>query len=223
MSEYLYPYAAFVNLVSTTPRYLWAQDRLKKSYDRYASGVAALHLFQGESSVGAKPHKESNYNFKVHALQKLIDYGYSQIVWLDASVVFVNSPAYVIQRIQDTGFFMEDSAWSVGHWCNDRTLHYFGITREQAYDMPMFSTGITGIDMNNSMGQEFFYRWKQSMLDGYFHGSWDNHRHDMTCASIIANLMGLQHDYTKAYTYFPYVGGTYGPPPDTAIGHLEGI
>ena len=45
---------------------------------------------------------------------------------------------------------MEDSGHSVGQWSNEQTLQYFGITREEADAMAMFSSGFTGIDLTNA-------------------------------------------------------------------------
>jgi len=58
------------------------------------------------------------------------------------------------------------------------------------------------------------------MLDGQFIGSWQDHRHDMTCGSIIANKLGMK-----------YVGGEdwlhYAPvdqqPKEGVIFHASGL
>ena len=62
--------------------------------------------------------------------------------------------------------------------------------------MPMFAAGYCGFDFKNGKAQEFFAEWKESMLNGCFRGSWTDHRHDMTCASIIAH----KHDMVKDYS-----------------------
>ena len=98
-----------------------------------------------------------------------------------------------------------------------------GISRDEANQMPMFSAGFTGLDFANPIAVEFFDKWKQSMLDGQFLGEWSNHRHDMTCASIIANKMGLLKDYSSGGNYFAYVGSGYGEQKQSVICNLLGV
>jgi len=123
----------------------------------------------------------------------------------------------------------------VGTWANDRSLEYFGITRDEAMGMEMHGNGgFFALDFETEIANEFFNRWKQAMLDGMFKGEWTNdrrtesmderckgHRHDMTCGSIIANQLGM-----TAYTpnrYMAYVGDQYAPPPDSAVMYCQGI
>jgi hypothetical protein len=216
---------AIVNLVSPIQRYLIGQSRLLKSYHDFVglrNGIE-FHSFIDEATIGSPPHHENPYAFKLYAIEKLRHLGVTQILWLDASVVFVRDCQPIFDIIQNTGFFFEAAGHYVGSWSNEQTLEYFGITREEANTMPMFSAGLTGLNFENDRAVEFFNSWKHSMLNGMFKGSWADHRHDMTCGSIIANKMNLQRLYADAGTYFPYVGGGYAAPKETAIGHLIGI
>jgi hypothetical protein len=149
--------------------------------------------------------------------------GYEQVLWLDASVVFVKHSQAIFDWIQKYGFFFEEAGHLVSTWCNDRTLEYFGLSRDEASTMPMFSAGFTGLDFTNPIAIEFFDKWKQSMLDGQFLGEWSNHRHDMTCASIIANKMGLVKNYSSGGNYFAYSGSGYGQPKESVICNLLGV
>ena len=88
--------------------------------------------------------------------------------------------------------------------------------------MPMFAAGYCGFDFTHGLAQEFFAEWKESMLNGCFKGSWSDHRHDMTCASIIANKHDMVKDYSSGGQYFAYIGEVYGTPLPTVVGHLIG-
>lgn len=216
---------AIVNLISNTPKYVVGQQRLIKSYHDVIgvnSGID-LHTFIDERSVGSPMHHENSYAFKVYAIEKVWQLGYSHIFWADASIAFVKNPQPVFDKISETGFFFEDSGHAIGSWCKEETLSYFGITREQAMSMAMYSSGMTGINFDTPAGVHFFTRWKQSMLDGHFRGDWSIHRHDQTCASIIANQMDLVKHWASAGEYFAYIGDVYGPPKPTAVGHLLGV
>jgi hypothetical protein len=216
---------AIVNLVSEDERYIKAQRRLIQSFHEFGGSYSECDFlrFAGERIVGSPMHHENPYAFKIYAFDFLSNLGYEQILWLDASITFVKNVKPIFDWIDEKGFFMEDSGHSVGQWSNEQTLQYFGITREEANAMAMFSAGFTGIDLTNRTGMEFFQRWKQSMLDGYFHGDSSNHRHDMTCGSIIANQMGISKVYSSVGNYFAYIGDGYGQPNENAVCHIVSI
>lgn len=230
---------AIVNLVSDTAAFIDAQNRLRKSLEGKFHGE--FFGFVGEKSVGAPPHIENPYAFKIYAIQRVREeHGYDQILWLDASVYAVKPVDEIFDRIQKLGLFMEEAGHYAGTWCSDRTLEYFGITRDQAMIMPMYSAGFSGFDFRNPKAQEFFAEWKESMLNGQFKGGWNNpgpsfpeskdqrcqgHRHDMTCGSIIANKHGLVKEgyYNSGGKYFAYIGPGYQPPGPDVLFHLQGI
>lgn len=216
---------AIVNLVTSTTPHINAQRRLIESYRQHhaTENCPALVATIGESQIGSPAHSINPYAFKIYAIQQAILSGYKQILWVDASIVFVRNSQPIFDWIEENGVFMEEAGHYVGTWCNDRTLEYFGISRAEANQMPMFSAGFTGIDITNPKGLEFFNKWRQSMLDGQFVGSWSDHRHDMTCGSIIANQMGLNNTYSSGGNYFAYVGSGYSKPKETVICHLLGI
>lgn len=211
---------AIVNLATNDSMYVQAQNRLRNSTLPYSSEFDFISSV-GEDSVGAPKHHPFNYAFKVYAVEKAMHY--DLVLWMDCSIVLVDSPKPVFDLIEEQGFFAENSGHTVGQWCNDRTLEYFGITRDEANKMRMFSSGMTGFNFKTDIGIEFFERWKQSMKAGMFTGSWKDHRHDQTCASIILNQMGLADKYAECGTYFAYIGKGYAPPKETAIGHLLGV
>lgn len=214
-----------VNLVSPIERYLEGQKRLIESFYALGGGNDECDFISciGENSVQSPLHSENPYAFKIYAIEKMLSMGYEQILWLDASIVFVKNVKPIFDWIEEKGFFFEHCGFSVANWCNDETLNYFGITREEGQTMPLFSAGFTGLDFTNPIAVEFFNKWKQSMLDGYFRGSWENHRHDLSCASIIANQMGLAKDFSDGGNYFAYIGSGYGTPRESVICHLIGI
>lgn len=203
-----------VNLA--TSKYWEGQKRLQQSVKDYQ-----VNTFQNEVQVNSPFHNDNPYAFKIYAIESMLRAGYDQILWLDASVYAVKSPKPVFDWIDHYGYFMEEAGHYVGQWCNDRTLEFFGITREEAMDMPMFSAGFVGLDFRNETAAAFFSRWKSAMLNGMFKGDWSNHRHDMTCGSIIAHQMGLK--FSPGGTYFAYVGPGYGDPLPSAVFYLKGM
>lgn len=180
-------------------------------------------MYQSEAQVEAPLHYSNPYAFKIYAIDKARQQGYEQILWLDASVYAVKDPQPVFDWLTRHGIFMEEAGHYAGQWCNDAGLKYFGITRDEAMKMPMFSAGFIGFDFRQEIAREFFARWKNAMLAGMFKGDWSNHRHDLTCASIIANQMGLVDRYSPGGQFFAYVGPGYNEPKETVVFHLQGV
>ncbi len=213
------PYA-IVNLA--TERYIKGQERLKQSLiDNNFNGDFFGYI--GEESVGSPKHTENPYAFKIYAINRVREIGYTKILWLDASVYAVKNVQPVFDWLEDKGIFMEEA----GHWCstwtNDETLAYFGITREEAMQIPMYSAGISGFDFENEISLTHFTHWEQAMLDGYFKGSWGNHRHDMSCGTLVSNELGITNLYSSGGQFFAYVGQGYSEPKETAVFHLAGL
>lgn len=191
---------AIVNL--STEKYWPGQIRLAKSL-RYKTD-ATLFLFRSEEEVGAPPHSENPYAFKVYAIEKALEAGYEQILWLDASMYVIKDLDPLFKLIEGIGYYMQDSGWFNNEWTNEKAKEYFGTD-----DGLMISTGCIGFNFQLPYAKAFFNDWKQSMLDGIFKGSWDNHRQDQTCASIIAHKKGFM--IAENNSFFQY-GKAEEPP-----------
>lgn len=210
---------AIVNLINNNG-YLSGQERLKEFARQYAN--IALYTFNSESEVLSPLHKDNPYAFKIYAISSLREMGYDQILWLDASVFPVKNVEPVFDWLTEKGIFLEEAGHYAGTWSPQYVLDYFGITKEQAMQMPMFAAGYCGFDFRNPISIEFFAEWKESMLNGMFKGGWDVTRHDMTCGSIIANKQGLLPLFSSGGQFFAYIGESYGEPKESVCFHLKG-
>lgn len=182
-----------VNL--STRKYKRGQFRLADSL--FTRATCDVVMFCSEEEVGAPPHAENNYAFKPMSIIKAYEKGYRQILWLDASMRAIKSLEPIFEIIERDGYFFQDSGWPNSRWTNDRALEYFGTN-----EGPMLSSGVLGLDLTSEIGYKFFDQWTQAMRDGIFNGSWDDHRHDQTCASLIAFKMGLK--LQPGNTFFVY-------------------
>lgn len=214
--EFPQPSRCIVNLA--TGKYIEGQYRL-----RHSITSNDFISFQSESEVGAPPHHENPYAFKVYAIEKVRDMGYDQILWLDASIYAVKDITPVWDWLDKHDIFMEEAGHWAGTWSPQYVLDYFNTTKDEAMKMPMFSAGFLGLDFRKEISREFFARWKNAMLAGMFKGSWDITRHDMVCASIIANQMGLVDRYSTGGQFFAYIGPGYSEPKPTACFYLKGV
>lgn len=182
----------------STPKYKRGQNRLLESLQGKTD--ATILLFPDEESVGAAPHAENNYSFKPMAMIKAYEQGYRQILWLDASMRAIKNIDVIFEIIERDGYFFQDSGWPNSRWTNDRALEYFGTNEGE-----MLSSGVLGLDLDSEIGYKFFDQWTQAMRDGIFNGSWDDYRHDQSCASLIAYKLGMK--LQTANTFFVYGKG----------------
>lgn len=208
-----------VNL--STKEYWGGRNRLFTATIEHAH--TQIFTFAAEEEVGAPLHTENPYAFKIYAIEKVRSFGYNQILWLDASVYPVKDIEPVFTWLTEKGIFLEEAGHYCGTWAPQYVLDYFGITKDEAMKMPMFSAGFCGFDFRNPISTEFFAEWKESMLNGMFKGNWQESRHDMTCGSIIANKRGLLPLYSPGGQFFAYIGPGYGKPKETVCFHLKGI
>lgn len=182
-----------ISLANERGNYQKALDRLRGSIEQYNPEIPFFG-FRGEGEVGAPKHMDNPYAFKIYAFDEAIKRGFTSVLWLDSSVVLRKDITPIFEEIEREGYIMQEAGCYVGEWCNDKTLEYFNLTREEAMKMVMYgNAGLLGLNLHNYKSESFFEAWKTSMLDGCFIGDWSNHRHDMTCGSIIANRSGMNY------------------------------
>ena len=214
------PKRCVVNLA--TGQFRQGQKRLH-SYMLFHNQWIPLILWGSEAELFAPLHADNPYAFKIDAIQAAREMGYEQILWVDASVYPVKDITPVFDYLTEKGIFLEEAGHYAGQWANEAQLKYFGLTKDEAMKMPMFSAGFCGFDFRNPISQEFFAEWKEAMLNGVFKGRWEDSRHDMTAGSIIANKQGLLPLYSKGGTFFAYIGEGFGTPKETVVCHLQGM
>lgn len=212
------PKRCVVNL--STHQFWSGQQRLKTAM---ISQTPDFIHFTSESQVGSPTHTDNPYAFKIYAIERARALGYDQILWVDSSVYPVKDITPVFDWLTEKGIFLEEAGHYAGQWANQNALNYFGVTKDEAMKMPMFSAGYCGFDFRNPISQEFFAEWKEAMLNGIFKGLWEDSRHDMTAGSIIANKQGLLPLYSKGGTFFAYIGEGFGTPKETVVCHLQGM
>lgn len=210
-----------VNFANNRGNYLKGQKRLVDSL-RNVGYEGEILTFQNEGQLNCPTHKDNPYAFKIYAIDKARELGYKNILYLDASVWAVKSVDPVFEVIENEGYIMQEAGHFAGNWSNDNCLNWFGISREEAKGMLMYgNAGFLGLNFDNPIAYAFFERWKASMEAGCFKGSWSDHRHDMTCGSIIANQLGMV--YKKGSEYLAYVGGSFQQPGEEIIFYAQGL
>lgn len=201
-----------------TGHYLHGQQRLANSLNGQKKLMLSNYL-----TIGSPTHSESPYQFKVHAIEKAFEFD-DVVLWVDASMWRVGDIQEIERLILTDGYFMSEAGHWVGSWTNQFTRKYFGLTEEEAKvpgGLFMFSAGLLGLSKQSPIAVEFFRQWKASALAGCFRGDWKDHRHDMSCASIIAQRLGMK--YQRGGQHMSYIGAGYSPPEPGSVFHLQGI
>lgn len=201
-----------------TGSYLKGQQRLSKSLNGHKQLMLSDYV-----SIGSPTHSESPYEFKVHAIEKALCFD-DIVLWVDASMWRVGDISVIEKLIIEDGYFMSESGHWTAQWTNKFTKDYFKMTEEEA-KVPggsfMFSAGLLGLNKNSQVAMEFLRQWKESAKAGCFRGDWKEHRHDMSCASIIAQRLGMK--YQRGGKHMAYIGPGYGQPEEGVTFYLQGI
>jgi len=150
-------------------------------------------------------NKENKYNAKAAAFEEAIKKGYKQILWLDSPVVALKAVGPLFDFIKEKGYLtMKNYEYNCALSCNDRSLEYFKVTRDQAASFQEHGSGVIGIDIENPKGKQLVELFIQACKDGIADGSryhddqskdprFRFHRQDQSVLSLAANTLGLPY------------------------------
>lgn len=186
-------------------RYIPVQQTLIKSIRKLYPHIT-IFAFNSISEIGnhCPSHSESPYAFKVYAIDYARNKGFDIVIWLDSPCRLVRPIDTWIEEIEKVGVYLQGDGWKCGQWANDKCLQYFGITRDEAMNIQNIYACIMAFDFRNPKAFTFFRKWKAASMDDVFRGNHTNdkktesnderclgHRHDQTCAEIIAFQHGI--------------------------------
>lgn len=178
----------------------------------------AWKLWYDTLPEGCPPHDQSQYAFKIYAIQRCIDAGFRYILWMDSSFAPVDSIEPLWKLIEEHGWFVpRQGDAQLGTWTSDKALRIYGITRDQAMDIPLVYSGLVGMDMINPAAIYIWHRWAGLHGQGAFNGphyhvpqavpeatgaKWKGwcsddprclgHRHDESALAFALNRLGLK-------------------------------
>ncbi|HLY08190.1 MAG TPA: hypothetical protein VKW04_02685 [Planctomycetota bacterium] len=178
---------------------------------------------------GSPPHHDAPYGFKVYAISEALRRGFTSVLWLDAPCFAVHPLGPVFETIERDGHCFVSGDESLGHWASDACLGAFGISRDQAMEMPLLNGAFIGLDLEHTRAREWYRRMVQQCEAGLFKGAaltkhappevrarnvdkdtghlsddprcW-GHRHDEAVGSCLAHLLGM--DFTPLGTLFGF-------------------
>ena len=194
-----------VTFAKGNPRYIAAAKAQKQSL--IAKGYTGEYIcYTSEKQLGCPNHKDNPYAFKAYAIKKALDDGYDNILWLDSVVQCVAPLDKLFEHIQDTGFaFFDNYTYTIGSYCNDSCKSIYNIT-ETELQAPMIMACVMGL--NRDKANVFIDQYYEGALNGSFVGSWDDHRHDQTVASLLINRNNLPilQGHETFFMYYFMVG-----------------
>lgn len=176
--------------------------------------------------------KSCIYNIKAAAFEEAIKLGYTHIFWMDCSTWIIKDMAPLFDIINEKGWYITSSGYNCAQTCNDKSLKYFGLTRNEAEAMPDTSTCCFGINYQNPKGEQFINQFIQSAKDGIFGGSrlhdgqssdprFMFHRQDQSVASLLAGK--LEMNLVPINVEICYYADMAKPLPESAIVTLRGM
>lgn len=147
--------------------------------------------------------KNCAYNIKAACLEEAINRGYTHVLWADCSMWAVGNVDKLFDYINDEGFYAETNGNNCAQECNDYIINHYQITRDEAEAIPMCSSGLLGVNINNPKGKAFAEEWIEAAKSGLFNGSRNHdgqsqdkrflhHRQDQSAASLLCNKLGIK-------------------------------
>lgn len=185
--------------------YIPVQKTLIKNIRKFYPDVAIFDFNHPKDIHPCCPtHQEAPYGFKVYAVEYARNKGYDIVIWLDSPNRLIRKIDDWITEIEKVGVYLQKDGWWCGQWANDKSLDYFGVSRDEAMTIHNVYACILAFDFRHTVTSVFFERWKKACMDGMFYGKGKNdqktesqdprclgHRYDQTCAELIAYQIGL--------------------------------
>jgi hypothetical protein len=202
----------------------FATHQYRNAQRRLMNSVQGKGLFISDYPPGWPTHQESPYEFKINAIKQAMELD-DIVLWVDSSMYRIGDLSVIENFIKRDGYFMEEAGHYSGRWTNQHTREYFKVTDEEMFQglggITMFSAGLLGLDKTSPLATSFLQQWHDSAKAGCFQGSWEDHRHDMTCGSIIASRLGMK--YQTGGTHLAYIGPGYSAPKKSVVFCCQGM
>lgn len=146
--------------------------------------------------------KDCPYTIKAAAIAEAIKMGYNQILWLDCSVTILKPLDDLWKIIDRDGYYFMAGGWNCAQECNDKSLEYFGYSRDEAELIHSLWSCIFALDLRNEKAKKVGDWFLKSAKDGIFHGSrnhdnqssdprFKHHRQDQSVLSLAFHKVGL--------------------------------
>ncbi len=202
-------------------------DRFRRTFAEFGCADEII-IWDHRWPPNSPTHQECNYAFKVYAVKEAHRRGHDSVLWLDCSCNAIRSIEPLWARLKRDGHVLVEDANSLGKWTGDRTLEHFGVTRDEAMNLPLMCGTCWGVDFTNERSREFIRRLAEVAVPEHFNGThvsrnpdiprhprphtegwlvsndercW-GHRADETCLSLLARELKM-----NTHVGIEFVGG----------------
>jgi len=178
-------------------------NRLRLSIHRWNPEIPVF-IVGDFASIGSPTQKEEPYAFKLFAIEAVRNRGYDIVLWCDSVLQLTQPLDTLIQEIEQVGVYLASDGAPCGRFANDKSLAYYNISRDDAMKITNIWACFMAFDFRNPRTHVFFHKWKEALSAGIFRGKHTNtdhsesmdercvgHRHDQTCAELIAYTYGF--------------------------------
>lgn len=154
---------ALYNYICGAELYRLGQERLGRTISNFGCDK---FLISEKDRPHWPNHNEVNYIFKSLCLKEAMIKDYDWFIWSDSRMMFSKNWQYIKDNILKpdsdivvpfNGF--KDCFWSVGQWTSDYVLDRFGVSREEAFDIPTVVSGFFAINLKSEIGREIAHEF----------------------------------------------------------------
>lgn len=185
-----------------TGDYVRGQSRILASTHLCAN----LMAWAGHLPEGSPPHRLIPYAFKAYALSAAKSAGYRFVMWLDASILPLQSMEPIWNRIERDGYWIPANVgYSNYRWTGLSAYADLGVTEDENKQIQHVVSGAYGMDLHHPIGAKIFDEVFRLANTNAHVGPWWNvngeahpapavegHRHDQTALSVVAHRLGCE-------------------------------
>lgn len=213
--------------------YREGQKRLIESMSKLSYNDYNFRIMNEEEIIKSEYYKKDcPYTVKAAAIDWAIKSGKEQIVWLDCSVQLIKPLDEFWKIVDQNGYYFMAGGWNCAQECNDRSLEYFGYTRDEAELIHSLWSCIFALDLRHEKAKQVAELFLQAAKDGIFHGSrhhdnqssdprFKHHRQDQSVLSLAFHKVGLEI-FHPPQVHMWYAGMTKEPL-ETNIFKVQGL
>jgi hypothetical protein len=146
--------------------------------------------------AGSRPHSESPYGFKVHAIKAAYEMGYTSVLWLD-------SPAYAVKedispifdKIEKEGYYVMSHIDPLERFVGDSLLKFYNVKRSELVGLNLPSGSCYGFDITSGKGRMILANMELTEVNGLFRSEVSEdgefvHRHDEAVLAVYLKEKG---------------------------------
>jgi hypothetical protein len=153
-----------------THDYVALQKELARNLASLGWPAERLRLWTDELPPGSPPHAEAPYAFKLFAFREAFQAGFRSILWVDSPCRFLAPPDALFERIEREGHLLVAGDERLGHWASDPCLAAYGLTRDEALDLPLMNGSLIGLNLAHPRSRAWLDELFDALRRGLFAG-----------------------------------------------------